>query len=168
MACITFIMYHPFTISFKHHSSSLSLSLSPSHLSLLDALDDIKSCLTEMEACFQILMPKFDFKNGSIPSSLEEPDISDNEEESDKGNESSSVDDSDSEIEWEDVGGGGSGDLLGAHGMLGHGWSLTLDIPKRVEVQEGEDNDSIVLALRERYKIVTSKYIPSLNKWIEV
>ena len=95
---------------------------------------------------------------------------------SEKENES----DSESEVEWEEVGMGleesehgevgteGEGSSFSAHGMIGSGWSMTIEVPEMVRVVEEEDNESLVAVLKERHKMVKEKYLKRVNKWIEV
>ena len=86
---------------------------------------------------------------------------------------SGSEGDSDSDVEWGDLlvaGGGPSKGMAGlaAHGIVSRDFALTIDLPRTVEVKEGEDNESILATLRERQAILDSKFFPMINKWIEV
>lgn len=74
---------------------------------------------------------------------------------------------SDSEEEWEEVEGGDS-DVLQAHGIAGQNYSLTIELPKTVKVIENEENASIISTLKERRHLVASKFLPAVNKWIQV
>ena len=86
------------------------------------------------------------------------------------GDDEISSSDSDSSVEWEDVSEGVvSCDMeLQEHGMLAHGFSISLEVSRRVEVRETEDNSSILATLEERRKQLTQHHLPSLSKCLEV
>ena len=192
--------------------------VAPSHITSTEQGDDIQTCLTEMESCFQLLLPRFellplsDSVTGDLRPMEFESSSGDGEEEEDadeqqledddeveveeqqleadedecnhegkvkegdmpvtKTAETSSKpileDDSDDESEeeeWEEVEGG---DVLQAHGIAGHNYSLTIELPKTVKVIENEENSSIISTLMERHRLVASKFLPAVNKWIQV
>ena len=90
------------------------------------------------------------------------------------GNSPGSESDSDSEVEWEEVEAlcGGEGEVWGAdmqeHGLAGRGFSIPVQLSSHVEVEETEDNSSILATLRERKKQLLHHLLPTLNKCLEV
>ena len=159
----------------------------------------------EMESCFQILMPNFGFcvdipstsQSQSDPigtglrtvSTSSESFCSIEGQESEEENEDQinstqqndhkfeDVSDSDSEVEWEEMGvvtepplGVVTEPPLGAgiNGLLGRAWNVTVEIPHQVKVIEGVENDSLIGTLKERHKLLIKTYLPRITKWIEV
>lgn len=93
----------------------------------------------------------------------------------DKLRESEEVESSDSEVEWEDV---EPAPRLGTqleefvdlqhHGFASHGFSVPIEVTSQVEVEENEDNSNILATLKENKQMLTSSYLPTISKWIEV
>ena len=175
--------------------------------------NDIQTCLTEMESCFQLLLPRFDLlppdfsdpAAGDLGQAEFESSSSDGEEEENNEHQLEEQDeatiddnltkdedklrkdmpvpktaeastssetpyedsDDDSEEEWEEVEGGDS-DVLQVHGIAGHTYSLTIELPRTVKVIENEENASIISTLKERHHVVVNKFLPAVNKWIQV
>lgn len=98
----------------------------------------------------------------------------------DTGAASSDDSDSSSDVEWEDVPtssrsrdqllGGTAGDLLQEHGLTSRGFSIpiTIELSTTPEVRETEDNASIIATLQECKQLLSEKYLPTINKWMEV
>ena len=98
----------------------------------------------------------------------------------DIGAASSDDSDSSSDVEWEDVPtssrshdqllGGTAGDLLQEHGLTSRGFSIpiTIELSTIPEVRETEDNSSIIATLQECKQLLSEKYLPTINKWMEV
>ena len=87
----------------------------------------------------------------------------------------SSDSDSSSDVEWEDVPMSGShdqggADLLQEHGLTSRGFSIpiTIELSTQPEVRETEDNASIIATLQECKQLLSEKYLPTINKWMEV
>ena len=84
--------------------------------------------------------------------------------------------DSSSDVEWEDVPMSRSHDQLqGAadlqeHGLTSRGFSIpiTIELSTTPEVRETEDNTSIIATLQECKQLLSEKYLPAINKWMEV
>ena len=98
----------------------------------------------------------------------------------DIGAASSDDSDSSSDVEWEDVPtssrsrdqllGGTAGALLQEHGLTSRGFSIpiTIELSTIPEVRETEDNASIIATLQECKQLLSEKYLPTINKWMEV
>ena len=151
----------------------------------------------EMESCFQILMPNFGFFD-DIPSTSQsqshptgtglrtvstssESFCSIEGQESEEENEDQinstqpndhkleDVSDSDSEVEWEEMGVVTEPPMgAGINGLLGRTWNVTVEIPHQVKVIEGIENDSLIETLKEKHKLLIKTYLPRITKWIEV
>ena len=87
----------------------------------------------------------------------------------------SSGSDSSSDVEWEDVPMTGSHDQrpaadLQEHGLMSRGFSIpiTIELSTTPEVRETEDNASIIATLQECKQLLSEKYLPTINKWMEV
>ena len=93
-----------------------------------------------------------------------------------KQSSSNSESDSDSELEWEDVDPiqlqaaphSVSDFDLQAHGIATHGFSIPIRLDAVPVVQEDEDNSSILTALRESRQLLVERYLPTINRWMEV
>ena len=89
---------------------------------------------------------------------------------------SNSESDSDSELEWEDVDPiqlqaaphRVSDFDLQAHGIATHGFSIPIQLDAVPVVQEDEDNSSILTTLRESKQLLVERYLPTINRWMEV
>ena len=59
---------------------------------------------------------------------------------------------------------------LQEHGLMSRGFSIpiTIELSKRPEVKETEDNTSIIATLQECKQLLAEKYLPTINKWMEV
>ena len=78
--------------------------------------------------------------------------------------------DSDSEVEWEDVppAVGGLAEVLQEHGLATRGLVVPVTLGSRVEVEETEDNSSVLSSLKENRQLLLVHFIPTLNKCLEV
>ena len=76
--------------------------------------------------------------------------------------------DSDSEVEWEEVSLLQDSLLLQEHGFASRGYSIPIELSAKVEVCENDDNSSIITTLQETYHLLREKFIPTVNRWIEV
>ena len=84
---------------------------------------------------------------------------------------SSGEEDSDSEVEWEDVEPCLSHPLLlQEHGITSRGYSVAIELPlsDQVEVREDKDNTSIVATLLECHRLLKGNYLPTILRWLEV
>ena len=93
----------------------------------------------------------------------------------------SSDSDSSSDVEWEEV---PISELVSSeshdqaavltnlqeHGLMSRGFSIpiTIELSKQPEVKETEDNTSIIATLQECKQLLVEKYLPTINKWMEV
>ena len=59
---------------------------------------------------------------------------------------------------------------LQEHGLMSRGFSIpiTIELSKQPEVTETEDNTSIIATLQECKQLLAEKYLPTINKWMEV
>ncbi len=168
---------------------------------MIEQVIEIQTCIKEMESCFEILMPLFDIQQSDshttgnmrmehhytrqYSSSSTTSDISlDNNDQNRTGSDQNRTEDndSDSDVEWEDVvnygdigdrgefGAHGVSDEGGfsAHGMIGNDWNVTIEIPETINIYQTEHNETLVDILKERYKLLTQKYLKNINKWMEV
>lgn len=84
--------------------------------------------------------------------------------------------DSSSDVEWEDVPMSRPHDQvqevadLQEHGLTSRGFSIpiTIELSTIPEVRETEDNASIIATLQECKQLLSEKYLPNINKWMEV
>lgn len=85
--------------------------------------------------------------------------------------------DSSSDVEWEDVpilgpslGSHDQAAELQEHGFTSRGFSIpiTIELGNQPEVRETEDNTSIIATLQECKQLLSEKYLPNINKWMEV
>jgi len=133
---------------------------------LLDISPDIQHCLTEIEACFNLLLPRMDTWDTDFFPTETTP----NNDHSSGSHDNNSSDDE--EEEWIEVAGpsSSSNDLEG-HGVAGREFSLTITLPQgrnSLLLAENEDNQSIFETLRGSYVLCTNNYLPSVNKWLQV
>lgn len=93
----------------------------------------------------------------------------------------SSDSDSSSDVEWEEV---PISELVSCesrdqaavltdlqeHGLTSRGFSIpiTIELSRQPEVRETEDNTSIIATLQECKQLLSEKYLPAINKWMEV
>nr|XP_056718093.1 LOW QUALITY PROTEIN: UV-stimulated scaffold protein A [Euleptes europaea] len=144
-----------------------------------DMTPEIEAVLTEMENCFQLLMPNpFDFTMGDEQPccSKDLPSTSRASEADDRG--------SDGEMD-KDAGRGGSlaselaSGCLGeeeedeaafvrSHGLGSHKYALSLEISTDVKLQENEDNTAIINTVTDAHKLIRNKFLPSVQSWIQL
>lgn len=81
-------------------------------------------------------------------------------------NSGSDADDSD---EYEDEDESDDEDVLHKHGLGNVKYNLSIDVtPGVVSLKETEDNKDILQTLKDHYRLIVSKYKPTVNKWIQV
>ena len=129
---------------------------------LLDITPDIHHCLSEIDTCFNLLLPRMDtwdsdfFPMESAPNTTCSHDNSSDEEEE----------------EWIEVAGPSSSSSgLEGHGVAGREFSLTITLSQgknSLLLAETEDNQSIFENLRGSYMLCSNSYLPSVNKWLQV
>uniref|UniRef100_H3A7S2 UV-stimulated scaffold protein A n=1 Tax=Latimeria chalumnae TaxID=7897 RepID=H3A7S2_LATCH len=55
------------------------------------------------------------------------------------------------------------------HGFISHKYSLSLNIPTvYLKVQENEDNSAVINNILDFHKLITAKFIPAVQAWIQV
>ncbi|CAL1526143.1 unnamed protein product [Lymnaea stagnalis] len=57
---------------------------------------------------------------------------------------------------------------LYAHGLTNHNFSLILEVPENVSVQETGDNTDVICTLKEASKLISSMYLPKVTRWLEI
>jgi hypothetical protein len=107
-----------------------------------ESSDDITCCLTEMDACFEILVPKpenFDFCNDKEVG-IENEEDSENEQVSRR-----------------------------EHGIVSHRQTISLDLGAvqncATAEHDAREDSAVVENLRERLLVVRSKLLPLVKKW---
>lgn len=59
--------------------------------------------------------------------------------------------------------------MLQEHGLGNIKYNLSIDVtPGVVSLQETEDNKDIIQTLKDQYRLIVTKYKPTVNKWIQV
>lgn len=84
-------------------------------------------------------------------------EVSSNEQQAAEGDE-------DSEPETD----AGEEDFIRSHGLMSHKYSLDLEISTDLSVRECEDNTAIVENVKDFVRLLTTKFLPSVNSWIQV
>ncbi|XP_075427353.1 UV-stimulated scaffold protein A isoform X2 [Ascaphus truei] len=72
--------------------------------------------------------------------------------------------DEESDVDYEDV----EEPFIRDHGLGSHKYTLSLDIPTELKVNENENNTDIVNNLMDAHKLVKNKYWPAVQSWIQV
>ena len=130
----------------------------------LEITPDIQHCLTEIETCFNLLLPRMDtWDNDLFPmeTTTDSKHTTDNSSEDEE------------EEDWIEVAGPSSSSSTGleGHGVAGREFSLTITLPQgknSLLLAETEDNQSIFENLKGSYMLCTNSYLPSVNKWLQV
>ncbi|XP_004383583.2 UV-stimulated scaffold protein A [Trichechus manatus latirostris] len=159
---------------------------------------EVRSCLTEVENCFRLLVP-FDFATGpraacpimapgvpdedALPSSSlrpASPGLQDEEQPC------CSRDLPAFPHSLRDIGGrdgppeGATGDLseeehkdqeefLRSHGLGSHKYTLDLELcSDDLQVQENEDNSAVMHSARDALKLIQNKFLPSVCSWVQL
>ncbi|XP_006874192.1 PREDICTED: UV-stimulated scaffold protein A [Chrysochloris asiatica] len=140
--------------------------------------EEVRSCLTEVESCFQLLVP-FDFATSpgvpgedAFPSTSlcpAAPGLQDEELPCC----SKDLPAFPLPLQADD----GSGDLsdeeqdefVRSHGLGSHKYMLGLELhPGDVVLQETEDNRAVVHSARDALKLIRNKFLPSVCSWVQL
>ncbi|CAM9370895.1 unnamed protein product [Lampetra fluviatilis] len=154
-----------------------------------ETVGELQDCLTQAESCFQLLLPslgEFDVFTSDAGSagggkgwsgvalvlrapcalwSVSDPDEDDEDEDDDDDDEDSG--------EGGEAAGGGSGKeeqghtFMRDHGLISHSYSLTLEIPPVVVVQEDEDNSAVLTTLRDQLGLIQTRHLPRVQAWLQ-
>jgi len=55
------------------------------------------------------------------------------------------------------------------HGLFSHKFSLTITVGgKQSGVQETEDNEAIIQGVQDQYRLIKSRFLPKVKKWLQV
>ncbi|XP_078079312.1 UV-stimulated scaffold protein A [Mustelus asterias] len=54
-----------------------------------------------------------------------------------------------------------------SHGLLSHKYSLDLEIDTDVKIKEDEDNSAVINAVKDLQRLLTNKYLPTVQYWIQ-
>ena len=149
-------------------------------LCVSDMSPDIQQCLTETEACFNLLLPRMDTWNNdyfNVDSTL-------NSTHSDGNRDDNSTDSDSDEEDWVEVeqpsssegpsSSAGPSSIsagLEGHGISGREFSLTITLPQgknTLLLEETEDNQSIFESLKGCHVLCENTYLPTVNKWLRV
>ncbi|XP_070799520.1 UV-stimulated scaffold protein A [Pituophis catenifer annectens] len=175
-----------------------------------DTSPEIQSVLTELESCFQLLVPDpldftmdevetADWRRGNMgqtaPCSSEEQDqqgaFRDHDQQpccskdlpavsrgpktdrrdSDGETEKARGPEDPSKPESSPLGVMGDEDpamFLRSHGLGSYKYTLSLEVPSDVKLSENEDNAAIINNLSDRFKLITNKYLPLVQSWIQL
>jgi len=130
----------------------------------VETTPDIQHCLTEIETCFNLLLPRMDTWDSDFFPMETTPN--------DNHTTDSSSDDDDDEEDWIEVAEPSSSSTgLEGHGVAGREFSLTITLPQgknSLLLTETEDNQSIFENLKGSYLLCANSYLPSVNKWLQV
>ncbi|XP_037317234.2 UV-stimulated scaffold protein A isoform X2 [Pungitius pungitius] len=161
-----------------------------------ESYQEILASLTEMESCMGLLLPEFDLLDiqktisgspssqpaNECPSVEEQPccskDLEDyriagmmqkNEEgrEGMKGNREGKREEETARSEEE----GESLDkdlFLRNSGLISHAYNLDLNLSPGLRVKETEDNEAVVSTVKDLHRLITNKYLPAVQGWIQV
>ncbi|XP_069601003.1 UV-stimulated scaffold protein A [Ranitomeya imitator] len=160
-----------------------------------EMLEDIQSCLTEMENCFILLLPDpEDFslvsgggdERGDVPMGSGSPKPKARLHEADdeepccskdlpnlnhvsKGEEKveSSLKESSSDESDNDFE-PVEESFIREHGLGSHKYTLDIEISTDVKVNENEDNTDVLNSLKDACKVAKNKYWPAVQSWIQV
>ncbi|XP_015683984.1 UV-stimulated scaffold protein A, partial [Protobothrops mucrosquamatus] len=156
-----------------------------------DTSEEMQSVLTELDSCFQLLVPDpLDFTNGTCSSAqvANQPGSSMDQDQQpccskDLPRVSPVAEDSDRETE-KDRGPGdpfqpGSASLglmgdddpalfLRSHGLGSYKYALSLEVSSDVKLSENEDNAAIINNLSDSFKLITNKFLPLVQSWIQL
>ena len=150
------------------HYSSNNIDIIVIVCTCLDMSSDIRQCLTEMETCFNLLLPRMDTWN----TDCFDVDLAPNSAQCSGSHDDDSAqsDDSDEE-DWVEVGPSTYSAGLEGHGISGREFNLTITLPEgknTLLLEETEDNQSIFESLRGCHVLCSSTHLPMVNKWLQV
>ncbi|XP_032806787.2 UV-stimulated scaffold protein A [Petromyzon marinus] len=101
-----------------------------------------------------------------VTQGVSDPDEDDEDEDDDD-------DDDEDSGEGGEAAGGGSGKeeqgptFMRDHGLISHSYSLTLEIPPVVVVQEDEDNSAVLTTLRDQLGLIQTRHLPRVQAWLQ-
>ncbi|XP_059533812.1 UV-stimulated scaffold protein A isoform X3 [Myotis daubentonii] len=146
---------------------------------------DIRGCLTEVDSCFQLLVP-FDLgpHRGAVapavasgapeegpPRLASAPDLGDEEQPccskslpacarcpvATTGASGDEEDEEDSDQE----------DFVRRHGLGSHKYTLDVELSGSLRVQEDEDNCAVIQSARDALKLIQNKFLPAVRTWVQ-
>ncbi|XP_054993474.1 UV-stimulated scaffold protein A [Sorex araneus] len=128
---------------------------------------EIQCCLTELDSCFELLLP-FDLTEASHmaenklePQEEEQPCCSRSlsEAEHPPPGPGASSEDEDSD----------QNEFVRCHGLGSHKYTLQVDLSSDgLRVQEDEDNVAIIHSARDALKLIQNKFLPAVCSWVQV
>ncbi|XP_036182494.1 UV-stimulated scaffold protein A isoform X1 [Myotis myotis] len=147
---------------------------------------DIRGCLTEVDSCFQLLVP-FDLglHRGAVapavasgapeegpPRLASAPDLGDEEQPccskslpacarrpvATTGASGDEEDEEDSDQE----------DFVRRHGLGSHKYTLDVELSGSLRVQEDEDNCAVIQSARDALKLIQNKFLPAVRTWVQL
>ncbi|XP_068596416.1 UV-stimulated scaffold protein A isoform X2 [Brachionichthys hirsutus] len=151
-----------------------------------DSYLEIQATLTEMESCMRLLLPEVEFMstNSSSPKSQpanehppadDQPCCSKHLQDGRRGKGDGATEDersSDEKREKEEEGSSEEEEdehmFIRSSGLISHAYSLELDLRPGLHVKETEDNEAVVAAAIELYKLMKSKHLPAVQGWVQV
>ncbi|KAM3940755.1 UV-stimulated scaffold protein A isoform 1-T2 [Leptodactylus fuscus] len=156
-----------------------------------EMLEDIQSCLTEMENCFSLLLPdpeQFSLMDGETEERVMKsqsptpcPPLSDDEQpccskdlakvaapSTSQEKMASSLKESASEESDDDFEPVQEESFIREHGLGSHKYSLDIEISADLKVNENEDNTDVLNSLTDACKVAKNKYWPAVQSWIQV
>ncbi|XP_028857874.1 UV-stimulated scaffold protein A isoform X2 [Denticeps clupeoides] len=57
---------------------------------------------------------------------------------------------------------------LRSAGLLSHKYSLELNVPTEMKLQETDDNEAVINTMRDLHRLLTTKHRPAVQSWIQV
>ena len=154
---------------------------------MTDMISEMELCATEIENCFKLLLPHPDDyevhrDDKSACSSSELTQMSNHEDvtkSEDKREVTEDVgekqvidnkmDSQMTDVDCEKVKDEGNEQLLSNHGLATRSYLLTIRLDKSgPEIKETADNSIVLKTVREFYKELTHKHLPTINKWLSV
>lgn len=129
---------------------------------------DIQQCLTELETCFNLLLPRMDTWNSDY---FDVDDATPNNVHCSGNHDNDSTESDSEEEDWVEVGPSTSSSELEGHGISGREFNLTITLPQgknTLLLEENEDNQSIFENLRGCHVLCENKYLPTVNRWLQV
>ncbi|XP_006108273.2 UV-stimulated scaffold protein A isoform X1 [Myotis lucifugus] len=149
---------------------------------------DIRDCLTEVDSCFQLLVP-FDLgpHRGAVapavasgapeegpPRLASAPDLGDEEQPCCSKSLPACVRrpvattgaSSEDEEEGEDS---DQEDFVRSHGLGSHKYTLDVELSSgSLRVQEDEDNCAVIQSARDALKLIQNKFLPAVRTWVQL
>ncbi|XP_055977852.1 UV-stimulated scaffold protein A [Sorex fumeus] len=128
---------------------------------------EIQCCLTELDSCFELLLP-FDLAGASHtaenklePQEEEQPCCSRSLSEADHPAAAPGASSEDDESDQDE--------FVRCHGLGSHKYTLQVDLSTDgLRVQEDEDNAAIIHSARDALKLIQNKFLPAVCSWVQV